>query len=86
MVYYLGHVVHICADPYVLHRSMLYYLDHAVHICAESHKKMYVLRRNMMYFWATLYISAQNPIKDVRTAQEHGVLPAPGGTYLSRTP
>jgi hypothetical protein len=51
-MYYLGHVVHICAEPYKICTAQ----EHDVlpgprgTYLRRIPKKMYVLRRNMMYY------------------------------------
>jgi hypothetical protein len=79
MVYYLGHVIHICAEPYkscTAQEHVVYYLGY---ISAQNPMKD-VLRRNMVGH--VVHICAE-PYKSC-TAQEHGVLPGPRGTYLRR--
>jgi hypothetical protein len=63
MVYYLGHAVHICAEPYKRRTAQEHGGPRGTYL-RRTLKKMYCAE-TWRTTWATGYISAQNPIKDV---------------------
>ncbi len=78
----VGHVVHICAEPYKICTAQehdVYYLGLMVHICAESHKRCTYCAGT----WCTTWTRGIQYLRS--TVQEHDVLPGPRGTYLRRT-
>jgi hypothetical protein len=85
MVYYLGHVVHIYAEPYkdVLLRNIWCTTWATWYISAQNTVKD-VLRRDMVYYLGHMVHICAEPYKRC-TVQKHGVLPGPRGTFLRRT-